>query len=55
METDFWIIKIFVKRTREKLPDIFVESLAKPQCMCFPQFIWKKKIMFSSNIRETLT
>ena len=53
MESDFWIIKIYVKRTREKLSDIFV-GLPKPQCMCFPQFIWKK-IMFSSNIRKTLT
>ena len=48
----FWTVKTFVKRTRGKISNNFVEILGK---ISMPGFLLKKKFMFSSKIKEALT
>ena len=52
MEAIFKTIKIFVKRNRGKISNIFCRSfLAKPQCLDF----YGKKFMFLAKIKKALT
>ena len=52
MEAIFWTIKTFVKRTRGRIPNIFVEVFWQNHN---DWIFMEKKFMFSSKIKKTLT